>query len=45
MGKAVKLKMTERQEEELAEGLRRAKLILGKIPDQEIVRAARKDRS
>jgi len=37
--------MSEKQKQELLEGLLKAKLILSKIPDQEILRAVRESRS
>jgi hypothetical protein len=43
--KAIKAEIGQKQEQELLEGLRRARLILSKIPDQEIVRAVRESRN
>lgn len=42
--KALQEEIRRRQEEELAEGLKRAKVILSKVPDQAIVRAVRETR-
>jgi hypothetical protein len=45
MRNALKAELSEMQKQELAEGVMKAKLILNKIPDQEIVRVVRESRS
>lgn len=42
--KALQEEIRRRREEDLAEGLKKAKLILIKVPDQDIVRAVRETR-